>query len=54
MKRLHALVARTICSLWGHRRHSNSKALFYWHSHERCARCKELVDSPMVSPGDWA
>ena len=44
-------VARLVCRFFGHRRYPD--APYYWHSHERCARCHVLTVSPMAAPHRW-
>lgn len=40
-----------ICALVGHRRYDDPP--WYWHSHERCARCRKLVPFDAVGRRGW-
>jgi hypothetical protein len=42
-----------ICALIGHRRHAKAYLTWYWHSHERCARCKTLAPFDLNNRTDW-
>jgi hypothetical protein len=45
------MVRKLICLFRGHTRWDDPP--YYWHSVERCSFCKQLTNSPMVSPDIW-